>query len=113
MSQSALSDSFEYLCYGSTAIRNILILFFIAGSVFIRQNLTYKDVSISTGNIIKCIFNIVMKFSSDSKVEITCIVPDNYFKVNSKLDNLVDGMLSQSVIYDGVIYIQLSIYHVY
>ena len=26
MSQLALSDSFEYLCYGSTAIRNMLTL---------------------------------------------------------------------------------------
>ena len=26
MSSLALSDSFEYLCYGSTAIRNILVL---------------------------------------------------------------------------------------
>ena len=34
----ALSASFEYLCYGSTAITNIYP--FSAGTVFIRQNLT-------------------------------------------------------------------------
>ena len=39
MSQLALSCSFEYLCYGSTAILNILNSF-SAGTVFKRQNLT-------------------------------------------------------------------------
>ena len=43
MSQLALSASFEYLCYGSTPIVNILI-FFSAGIDVRRQNLTSKDV---------------------------------------------------------------------
>ena len=42
ISQLALSVSFEYLCYGSTAIRNILS--YSAGTVFIRKNLTSVDV---------------------------------------------------------------------
>ena len=33
MSYLALSASFEYLCYGSTAIRNILILLVLGSSV--------------------------------------------------------------------------------
>ena len=41
MSQSALSASFEYVCYVSTTIINI---FFNAGTVFIRQSLTSTDV---------------------------------------------------------------------
>ena len=46
MSQLALSDSFEYICYGSTAIINI---FTVRGSatesdVCRRQVLTYKEV---------------------------------------------------------------------
>ena len=41
MSYSALSDSFEYLCYGSTAIRNISTLY-SAGVDFRRQHLTTK-----------------------------------------------------------------------
>ena len=38
----ALSDSFEYLCYGSTAITNIFNSV-SAGIVFIREHLPYKD----------------------------------------------------------------------
>ena len=59
MSQSALSDSFEYLCYGSTVIRNIWILsvrgpsldiriwrlhlYTSESDVYRRRILTYKD----------------------------------------------------------------------
>ena len=43
MSSLALSDAFEYLCYGSTAIRNIFTLY-SAGIDFTRQNLTSTDV---------------------------------------------------------------------
>ena len=39
----ALSDSFEYLCYGSTAIKNIFYSY-SAGIDFCRQNLTSTDV---------------------------------------------------------------------
>ena len=39
MSQLALSDSFEYLCYGSAIIRNI-VYSYSAGIDFSRQNLT-------------------------------------------------------------------------
>ena len=45
MSYLDLSDSFEYLCYGSTAIINVLI-FSVFGIVFIRQNLTSVHVRI-------------------------------------------------------------------
>ena len=41
MSQSSLSDSFEYLCYGSTIILYILTMT-VRGSHFSRQNLTTK-----------------------------------------------------------------------
>ena len=41
MSYSALSDSFEYLCYGSAAIRNIFYSH-SAGMDFSRQNLSTK-----------------------------------------------------------------------
>ena len=42
MSYSALSASFEYLCYGSTTIINILINY--SGRIDFRcQILTYKD----------------------------------------------------------------------
>ena len=52
MSYLALSDSFENLCYGSTATKNILILTVrgssldvrIAGIDFSHQNLTSTDV---------------------------------------------------------------------
>ena len=37
------SDSFEYLCYGSTAIRNMFNPY-SAGIDFSRQNLTFTDV---------------------------------------------------------------------
>ena len=43
MSSLALSDSFEYLCYGPTAIRNILYSY-SAGIDFCCQNLTSTDV---------------------------------------------------------------------
>ena len=43
MSSLAFSDSFEYLCYGSTANRNIFY-FYSAGIDFSRQNLTSTDV---------------------------------------------------------------------
>ena len=50
MSLLADSVSFEYLCYGSTAVRNIFILsvrgpclFRVYTSDSIRQSLTYKD----------------------------------------------------------------------
>ena len=49
MSQLAVSASFEYLCYGSTAIKNILILsvrnrlYTSESHVYKRQILTYKD----------------------------------------------------------------------
>ena len=46
MSWLALYDSFEYLCYGSTAIGNILILSVRGSSSYVvyrRQILTYKD----------------------------------------------------------------------
>ena len=43
MSSLALSDSFEYLCYGSTAIRNILYSY-SAGIDCSLQNLTATDV---------------------------------------------------------------------
>ena len=42
MSQLALSDSFEYLCYGSTAIINIFILTARESDVHRRQILTSK-----------------------------------------------------------------------
>ena len=42
MSYFVLSGSFEYLCYGSMTMKNSLIIF-SEGTVFIRQNLTYKD----------------------------------------------------------------------
>ena len=42
MSYSSLSDLFEYLCYGSTAIRNMFTL--TARMDFSRQNLTSTDV---------------------------------------------------------------------
>ena len=41
MTQLAFPDSFEYLCYGSTAIKNILIL--LVRDVFIRPNLMSTD----------------------------------------------------------------------
>ena len=47
MSWLARSASFEYLCYGSTAIVNIL--FFSAAIVFRRQILTSKDDSRAEG----------------------------------------------------------------
>ena len=48
MSWLALSDSFEYICYGSTVIRNILHrcgdrLYRSESDVYRRQILTYKD----------------------------------------------------------------------
>ena len=43
MSLLGLSDSFEYLWYGSTAILNILY-FYSVGIDFGRQNLTSTDV---------------------------------------------------------------------
>ena len=49
MSWLALSDSFKYLCYESTAIRNILLsqcrgrLYTSESDVYRRQILTYKD----------------------------------------------------------------------
>ena len=43
MTYLALSASFEYLCYESTAIINICFHLGPSLSVFIRQNLTYKD----------------------------------------------------------------------
>ena len=43
MSSLALSDSFEYLCYGSTAIR-IFFYSYSAKIDFSRQNLTSTDV---------------------------------------------------------------------
>ena len=44
----ALSDSFEYLCFGSTTIRNIVILSVRGPSLNVRighrrQSLTYKE----------------------------------------------------------------------
>ena len=47
LSQLALSDSFEYLCYGSTAIRNIFTLTVRRSSLdidFRRENLKSTDV---------------------------------------------------------------------
>ena len=44
MSYSGLSDLFEYLCYGSTAIRNNFYLY-STGIDFSRQNLTSTDVT--------------------------------------------------------------------
>ena len=43
MSLLALSGSIEYLCYGSTATINILILSVQGPSLYDCQNLTYKD----------------------------------------------------------------------
>ena len=52
MSSVALSDTFEYLCYGPWAVGNILIISvrdvfiqqnLISTDVYIRQILTYKD----------------------------------------------------------------------
>ena len=49
MSAPAPSDSFEFLCYGSTGIINILIFsarghhYTSESDVYIRQILTYKD----------------------------------------------------------------------
>ena len=49
MSYSSLFDSFEYLCYGSTAVKNILILlvrdrlYKFESGVYRRQILTFKD----------------------------------------------------------------------
>ena len=43
MSSLALSDSFEYLCYGSTAIIN-RFTFYSVGIDFSRQNPTSTDV---------------------------------------------------------------------
>ena len=40
----ALSDSFEYLCDGSTTIINIYVYSYSAGIDFSRQNLTSTDV---------------------------------------------------------------------
>ena len=45
MSLLALSASFEYLCYGSTAVRNILILN-SARTIFIRQILTSTEIRV-------------------------------------------------------------------
>ena len=42
MSYSALSDSFDYLCYGSTAIINMFTLT-VWGIDFGRQNLKTSD----------------------------------------------------------------------
>ena len=42
MSSSALSDSFEYLCYGSAAIRNIFTRTVRGSDVYRRQILTTK-----------------------------------------------------------------------
>ena len=51
MSHSSLSDSFEYLCYGSTAIINSFTLYSV-GIDFIRQNLTSStDVKILTTKV--------------------------------------------------------------
>ena len=44
MSYSGLSDLFEYLCYGSTAIRNTFHSY-STGIDFSRQNLTSTDVT--------------------------------------------------------------------
>ena len=49
MAQLALSESFKYICYGSAAIRNMLIfsardrLYTSGSDVYRRQILTYKD----------------------------------------------------------------------
>ena len=63
MSSLALSDSFEYLCYGSTAITNSLVRT-VQGStldVYKRQILTSKvDPRAVSGNPLKPEFTIVI-----------------------------------------------------
>ena len=50
MASSSLSDLFEYLCYGSTIIRNIFYSY-SAGINFSRQNLTSTNVMILTTKV--------------------------------------------------------------
>ena len=45
MSSSALSDTFEYLCYESTAIINILILTMRGSTIAARVNYGHGDVA--------------------------------------------------------------------
>ena len=64
---SALSDSFEYLCYGSTTIRNILYSY-NAGSalVYRRQILSTKvnprDVGVKPNYISACEVIVVLQY---------------------------------------------------
>ena len=47
MAQLALSDSFEYLCYGFPAIRNILILT-VRGSTLVLESDVYRRQILTT-----------------------------------------------------------------